>query len=104
MGGVILPLILPFLMEKFGIANTLRIVSIGIGVSLICVLPFIRGRLPESRVHGPGARRLMDPAWKSSPTFWALMCANTIQSLAYFVPIVVSPESILSLPQLLTGL
>ncbi|VDB91914.1 unnamed protein product [Peniophora sp. CBMAI 1063] len=74
LGGLFLPLILPPLITSYGSAVTLR------------YLP----RLPESRVQGP-SRREESQAWMKDWRFWALLLINTLQGLAYFVPLVYLP-------------
>ncbi|EPQ51106.1 MFS general substrate transporter [Gloeophyllum trabeum ATCC 11539] len=88
--GLFLPLILPSLLNRFGAPSTLRILSIVILGMLIPLLPFVKGRLPESRVHGPNAR-LTDWSWTRNRVFWLVLAVNTIQGFAYFVPIIWLP-------------
>lgn len=90
-GGLILPLILPKVLTAHGPSSTLRYLSIAIGSLLIPLLPFAKGRLPQSRVHGPRARST-DRAWLKSRSFWFLMMVNTVQSFGYFVPILWLPS------------
>jgi MFS transporter, MCT family, solute carrier family 16 (monocarboxylic acid transporters), member 10 len=92
MGGLILPLLLPVFIKAWGTAVTLRILSFVVIVSLLPVLPFIRGRLPETRTRGPAARR-SGQSWARSPLFWTLVVVNTLQGFAYFVPIVWLPST-----------
>ncbi|KZV73171.1 MFS general substrate transporter [Peniophora sp. CONT] len=90
LGGLFLPLILPPLISKYGSAVTLRYLSVAAIVTLIPALPFIKPRLPESRVHGP-SRREENKEWMKDWRFWALLSINTLQGLAYFVPLVYLP-------------
>ncbi|EIN12813.1 MFS general substrate transporter [Punctularia strigosozonata HHB-11173 SS5] len=85
LGGLILPLIIPPLLRQFGIATSLRILSIAIVIVLTPLLPFIKPRLPENRVRGPAARSI-DRSWLKNDRFWLMLLANTIQAFAYFVP------------------
>ncbi|KAK7038278.1 MFS general substrate transporter [Favolaschia claudopus] len=93
-GGLTIPLVLPLLTEKYGLSATLRIVGIAMGILLFPLLPFIRGRLPQTRVQiqGPvprGAPGLR--TWIRQKLFWILLAMNTLQGSAYFVPIVYLP-------------
>ncbi|KAJ3546048.1 hypothetical protein NM688_g5556 [Phlebia brevispora] len=64
MGGVIFPLIIPRLIARYGIHATIRIYAVAFAIALFPVLPFMKARLPESRVHGPGRRSA--PKWASA--------------------------------------
>lgn len=60
------------------------------------VLPFLRPRLPESRIHGPspGAREGSEQgrrSWAMEPTFLLAVLANTVQGFAYFIPLLWLP-------------
>ncbi|CAG8524024.1 14806_t:CDS:2 [Acaulospora colombiana] len=55
-GGLVLPLVLPSIIEKHGISKTLRILAIVFAVMLVPLLPLMRGRLPSSKVRVPPAR------------------------------------------------
>lgn len=95
LGGLFLPLVLPPLIRAHGSAVTLRYLSVAAIVVLTLALPFIKPRLPESRVHGP-SRRDENKAWMKDWRFWALLVINTLQGLAYFVPLVYLPSRSLS--------
>ncbi|KAK0187749.1 major facilitator superfamily domain-containing protein [Armillaria mellea] len=89
-GGLILPLVLPNLISRFGTPKTLRILSITVAVLLVPSLPFVKPRIPESR----NRRQTIPPHsrdWIKSPIFWALLVTNTIQGFGYFIPIVWLP-------------
>ncbi|KIJ64420.1 hypothetical protein HYDPIDRAFT_181709 [Hydnomerulius pinastri MD-312] len=89
-GGFFFPLVIPRLLNRYGISMALRILSFALIGSLLPFLPFIKGRLPESRVHGPIARP-RDVSWLKSTAFWVVVVANTLQGFAYFVPLVWLP-------------
>lgn len=64
-------------------------------VLLFPILPFIRGRLPPTRVQiqGPIPRGAPGPqSWIRQPGFWVLIAVNTLQGAAYFVPIIYLPS------------
>ncbi|EKM49544.1 uncharacterized protein PHACADRAFT_106372 [Phanerochaete carnosa HHB-10118-sp] len=94
-GGLLLPLILPPLLNRFGSTKVLRFYSIVCLGILVVVLPFVRGRLPEARVmHGPINPRAVAQHrffWLKDKTFWVINLANTLQGLAYFVPLLWLP-------------
>ncbi|KAJ7256829.1 major facilitator superfamily domain-containing protein [Mycena haematopus] len=90
-GGLLLPLVLPLLISKYGSSKTLRILGITITVLLSLLLPFVKGRLPQTRVRiqGPAPRGARD--WMKHKSFWIFLAVNTLQGLAYFVPIIYLP-------------
>ncbi|KAF7316238.1 hypothetical protein MIND_00142400 [Mycena indigotica] len=90
-GGLVLPLALPPLIARFGTSKALRILAITIGVLLVLLLPFVRGRLPQTRtrIRGPAPRGLRD--WFKRREFWVFLTVNTLQAFAYFIPIVYLP-------------
>ncbi|KIK61604.1 hypothetical protein GYMLUDRAFT_243300 [Collybiopsis luxurians FD-317 M1] len=92
-GGIVLPLIFPPLLSSYGPSKSLRILSICIAALIFPLLPFIKGRFPESRsrAHGPTPRGRGNRKWLKSKPFWMLVLANTFQGFGYFVPIVWLP-------------
>ena len=91
-GGLVLPLILPSIIDKYGIARTLRFYAIINSSVLALMLPFIRGRLPETSAIGPSRPRMNNFFWIKDKTFWVINVANTLQGLAYFVPLLWLPS------------
>ncbi|KAJ7474205.1 MFS general substrate transporter [Mycena latifolia] len=93
-GGLLLPLVLPLLISKYGSSKTLRILAIAIATLLLPLLPFVKGRLPETRVriHGPAPRGAPGSQdWMKHKAFWVFLTVNTLQGFAYFVPIIYLP-------------
>jgi MFS transporter, MCT family, solute carrier family 16 (monocarboxylic acid transporters), member 10 len=82
-GGLVLPLVLPGIIEKHGISKTLRILAIVFGALLLPLLPFMRGRLPPSRVKAPLTRSGdgSSKSWMKHRNFQFLMLINTLQGL-----------------------
>ncbi|KAL1745717.1 major facilitator superfamily domain-containing protein [Schizophyllum fasciatum] len=89
-GGLVLPLVFPKVLASYGIPRTLRYLSIAIACALLPVLPFIKGRLPHTRVHGPSPRA-SNREWLKNPSFWLYTLVNLIQGFAYFMPVVWLP-------------
>ncbi|KAF8917335.1 MFS general substrate transporter [Mucidula mucida] len=89
-GGIIVPLTIPQLIKAYGLPKTIRIFSIAIAVILVPLLPFVRPRIPDSRMHqqipAPQSKE-----WMKSTTIWIALAANTLQGFGYFVPIVWLP-------------
>lgn len=90
-GGLVLPFIIPPLLDSYGPYKTLRILSIAILLLLIVSLMLIKPRLPENRIRGPGPRTDPSSVWLKSWSWWGLMLANTIQGFAFFVPMLWVP-------------
>lgn len=91
-GGLFLPLVLPAFIRSRGAGATLRGLSIAILVLLTLAFPFIKPRLPESRVHGPGRRSRDNKVWLRDGRFWLVLLASTFQSFAYFLPAIWLPS------------
>jgi MCP family monocarboxylic acid transporter-like MFS transporter 10 len=89
-GGPFLPLLLPVLVKRWGIASTLRVLFIAILVILVVSLPFLRGRLPITRVRAR-APRSADRSYLRTALFWIFVVTNLMQALAFFVPILWLP-------------
>ncbi|KAJ7645052.1 major facilitator superfamily domain-containing protein [Mycena polygramma] len=93
-GGLVLPLVLAPLISNHGSAKALRILAIAIAVLLFPLLPFVKGRIPDTRarVHGPTPRGAPGPQeWMKHKLFWLVLAVNTLQGFAYFVPIIYLP-------------
>lgn len=92
-GGVIFPLIIPLLISRYGIETTIRIYAVALVVCLVPVLPFMKARLPESRVHGPARRSASIPQWLRNRDFWFFVSINTLQGFGHFVPLIWLPST-----------
>lgn len=97
-GGIVLPLTISKLLSMYGPNVTVRILSVGIVVLLLPLMPFVKGRIPVGHVAGhvqPVSRGSSNSvkSWMGSYFFWMLLVANTIQSFAYFVPILWLPST-----------
>ncbi|KAL1746886.1 major facilitator superfamily domain-containing protein [Schizophyllum fasciatum] len=92
LGGVLLPLVLPPLLARLGIPGTIRVFAGVTTAALLPFLPFVRGRLPETRsiVQGPGARGARR-RWYGEPAFLLLLAVNTLQAFGYFAPLLWLP-------------
>lgn len=95
-GGILLPLVIPGIIESVGAAKALRYMSVCIMALLIPLLPFYRGRLPQVRAstqgpHPRGASERKNPF--KDVMFLVFMVTNTIQAFAYFVPIIWLPST-----------
>lgn len=78
-GGLVLPLILPRLIDKYGPSATLRILSFVFLALLLPTLPFLRGRLPVAKVQGPVARATGTGKEWMNKNWLLLIVASTLQ-------------------------
>ncbi|KAF9016517.1 MFS general substrate transporter [Hymenopellis radicata] len=89
-GGLIIPLTLPQLIQAYGLPKTIRIFSVAIVVILAPLLPLLRPRIPDSRtrqqIPAPQSKE-----WMKNTTIWIALAANTLQGFGYFVPVVWLP-------------
>ncbi|KAI0266800.1 major facilitator superfamily domain-containing protein [Gloeopeniophorella convolvens] len=86
-GGLIAPFVLPSLIHVHGTSKTLRLLSLVFAVSLPPSVLFLRPRLPETRVHGPGRRAGPgSSAYLRNGAWWAFVLANTVQAFGSFIP------------------
>lgn len=91
-GGLILPLVLPKMIAAYGPAKSLRILSIAIACCMVPLLPFLKGRLPPTRVNRPVSRANYR-SWPKNKSLLFLMLVNTLQGFGYFVPILWLPST-----------
>lgn len=98
-GGVIFPIIFPKLIDKYGKQMSIRIYAVALAIGLFPVLPFMKARLPESRVHGPARRGA--PKWLRSRHFWFFVGINMIQGFGHFVPLIWLPSALAMFPSFL---
>ncbi|TFK97079.1 MFS general substrate transporter [Pterulicium gracile] len=85
-GGAVFPLIISALLARYSVQKSLQILSFSMTAVLLPFLPFLKGRLPTTRVVGPGTRSAGSKAWLHDRLFWMGLAANTVQSLGHFVP------------------
>ncbi|GJE97512.1 MFS general substrate transporter [Phanerochaete sordida] len=86
-GAVLLPLILPPLIARFGIENTTRIYAVALVVCLLPAAYFVRPRLPERRAHASTKPKRVYHPWMRDRRMWLFLVINVLQGLAFFVPL-----------------
>ncbi|KAH8809546.1 MFS general substrate transporter [Flagelloscypha sp. PMI_526] len=91
-GGIILPLVFPPLISRFGSRVTLRFYAVAIGLLMLPLLPFLKGRLPVTSIRGPLPRSSGDRNMWKNGSIWSLLGLNTLQGFAYFVPLIWLPS------------
>jgi len=82
LGGVVIPLLLQFLLSRYGFRNTLRIWAGLLFAVLLPVTIFIKPRLPVSATTRCG----ITFTFLTNKTFWVLQSGNILQGLGFFVP------------------
>jgi hypothetical protein len=94
-GGLILPIVLPIPIERWGTAVALRGLSVALLLVLGPIMPFIRGRGPEVRAVVSRERGHSNQArpWTRDAALWILMFMNTLQSFAYYLPAIWLPST-----------
>src|SRR6201995_3287586 len=95
LAGVLLPVVMSFLLIRFGFRNTLRVWALAVCVFSFPLLSFARPRLPLStthpRAHATSLRQLFDVSFLLTPYFLILQACNVIESAGYFLPSVYLP-------------
>ncbi|EIM85762.1 MFS general substrate transporter [Stereum hirsutum FP-91666 SS1] len=92
--GLFFPVLLPHLFSLWGIAKTLRYLSIILAACTAAALLMIKPRLPERRVHAARRSRMWraeEYVWLKDWSWLLFILANTLQGFAYYVPIVWLP-------------
>jgi MFS family permease len=83
-GGVVIPLLLESLLQRFGFRTTLRIWAVSLLVLSLPAFFFVKPRIPASSV---GATRLnIKIGFVYDKSFIIYQTANIIESLGYFLP------------------
>jgi MFS family permease len=87
LGGVVVPLLLQFLLNRYGFRTALRVWT----VILFCVsMPLVMFLKPRLPVPGTNHARI-GFTFLQDKTFWILQCGNVMQGLGFFVPSIYLP-------------
>lgn len=87
--GVVMPLTLEVLLNKYGYPTTLRAVAVSLLVLTGPLIPLLKGRLP------PSAQSVAPrTSWTflKTPLFWIYTASNLMQGLGYFFPSLYIPS------------
>ena len=87
--GAAMPFCVRFLLEKYGYHTTLRVIAIGLCVLTGPLIPFLKGRLPESQTSAPIKT---DWSFLKKPLFWIYSASNIAMGLGYFYPSLYLPS------------
>jgi MFS family permease len=89
MTGVVMPLILDSLLQRYGYRTTLRACAIAMFILTAPLIPALKGRLPASEsAQVPKA----DLSFFRKPLFWTYGCATTVKGLGFFIPSIFVPS------------
>ncbi|KAJ3535961.1 hypothetical protein NM208_g6917 [Fusarium decemcellulare] len=89
LGGCAIPLVLEFLLRKYGFRTTLRIWAVALFVLTMPVIYFGKRRLPVTSAVRP---RLSSLRFIWNRTFLLYQTASIIQSLGFFLPFIYLPN------------
>ncbi|KAK1656821.1 major facilitator superfamily transporter [Colletotrichum godetiae] len=92
--GVGLPFLLESLLTKYGYPTTLRAMAVAQFVTLLPMIPLIKGRLPASR---RGTLRKGDFKFFKRPLFYCFVLINFLEALGYYIPALYLPTYATSL-------
>ncbi|KAI0577061.1 MFS-1 multi-domain protein [Pyrenophora tritici-repentis] len=87
-GGVIIPLLLQYLLGRYGFRTTLRVWTAVLFVTTLPLTVYVRPRLPIAQVTN---RRRLDLSFVRNKSFLLLQLGNVLQGFGYFVPSIYLP-------------
>ncbi|KAK3058804.1 hypothetical protein LTR09_000369 [Extremus antarcticus] len=87
--GAAMPFIVEQLLQKYGYPTTLRAIAVGLFVLTGPLIPFLKGRLPESEISTAGRT---DWSFFKVPLFWVYNVSNLAMGLGYFFPSLYIPS------------
>lgn len=88
LGGVIVPLLLQYLLDKYGFRTTLRVWSIVLFLATVPLTIYLRARLPVAQATN---HRRFDMTFLRSKSFLLLQLGNVLEGFGYFVPSIYLP-------------
>ncbi|KAF3808901.1 putative acetyltransferase [Colletotrichum gloeosporioides] len=92
--GVGLPFLLEWLLAKYGYQTTLRAMAVVQFITVLPVIPLLKGRLPVSR---QGTLRKDDFGFLKKPLFYCFAFVNLLEALGYYIPFLYLPTYATSL-------
>lgn len=87
--GAAMPFCVEQLLDKYGYPTTLRAVAVGLFVLTGPLIPFLKGRTPETEV---GAAGRTDWGFLKTSLFWTYSTSNFFMGLGYFFPSLYLPS------------
>ncbi|KAH7108856.1 major facilitator superfamily domain-containing protein [Dendryphion nanum] len=82
-GGIIIPLLLQYLLDRYGFRTTLRVWSAVLFVATIPLTIYLRPRLPVAQVTN---HRKFDMTFLRNRSFLLFQLGNVLEGFGYFVP------------------
>lgn len=89
LAGFALPLVLQFLLDKYGFRTTLRVWAVTLFILIVPLIFFIKPRLPYSAASHPSPFKL---GFMRSRVFLLHQTANIAQALGFFLPGIYLPS------------
>lgn len=89
LAGVVLPLVMQFVLEKYGYKTTLRAWAVALFVLTAPLIHFVKPRVPLSQ--STQTRRL-DFSFLTTSIFGVLQACNIIEALGFFLPSIYLPS------------
>lgn len=83
--GVAIPLVMEWVLNRWGYQTALRAWAVAVFVLTAPTLYFNKGRLPVRRGMDSGPQRI-ELRFLKTRAFWILQLANIVQGLGYFLP------------------
>lgn len=90
LAGAAMPFCNRFLLETYGYHITLRVIAVALFLLTAPLVPFLKGRLPQSAEPGPQTRT--DWSFLKTPLFWVYSASNLAMGLGYFFPSLYLPS------------
>ncbi|MCJ1411932.1 hypothetical protein MMC19_006024 [Ptychographa xylographoides] len=90
-GGMVIPLVMNWGLQKYGVATTLRFWAVTMVVLCGPLLYYIKPRIPVSPNHRASRNQEIDFKFLKQPVFWFMQAGSTLQGIGYFIPTVYLP-------------
>ncbi|KAF5844762.1 hypothetical protein GGP41_008758 [Bipolaris sorokiniana] len=87
LGGVVVPLLLQWLLNRYGFRTALRVWAIALFTITLPLTYFLKPRLPVPT----NSRTKITLTFLSSKSFWILQSGNVMQALGFFIPSIYLP-------------
>ncbi|KAH6615112.1 major facilitator superfamily domain-containing protein [Boeremia exigua] len=88
LGGVIIPLLLQYLLGRYGFRTALHVWAVVLFVAVLPLTVYLRPRLPVAQVTH---HRRFDMAFLRNKSFLLIQLGNVLEGLGYFVPAIYLP-------------
>ncbi|KAF7185165.1 MFS transporter asaE [Pseudocercospora fuligena] len=89
--GAVFPFAIEQLLHKYGYQTTLRAIAIGLAVLTGPLIPFLKGRVPETS-SGASSSSRTDWTFLKTSTFWTYNISNLAMGFGFFFPALYLPS------------